>query len=411
MEQNISNLQHTILEQYRDVFKGIDDISLYNTNKVISAFRKHRISDYHFNSTSGYGYDDIGRDKLDELYAEIFNCEAALVRMHFVSGTHALASVLLGILRPGDELVAATGAPYDTMQTVIGHTQPSPGSLKEWGVSYKEVPLTKEGDPDIDAIQKAITSKSKVALIQRSRGYSLRPALSLEQIQSICEAIKAVNKDCACFVDNCYGEFVEKHEPVEFGADIMAGSLIKNLGGGLAPAGGYIAGKRELVELVSYRLTAPGLGAHVGATLGDQRLLYQGLFLAPHVVGQAVKAAIYEAGIFAAMGYKTFPMPNEKRHDIIQAVEFGCPKKMVAFCQAIQKNSPINAHVAPEAGDIPGYEDKVVMAAGTFVQGASIELSADGPIRPPYAVYIQGALTFEHAIIAINSAVESIQKV
>ena len=378
-----------------------------NTLKVLDAMRECRVSDAHFNTTTGYAYDDIGRGKLEELYAKIFGAERALVRTQFVSGTHALATVLFGILRPGDELVSLTGKPYDTMQTVIGYDNPSPGSLKEFGVLYNELPMV-AGKVDMAHIKDVITDKTKMVEIQRSRGYSMRSPLSIEDIRAITTEVHRIKPDCICFVDNCYGEFVDYEEPTQAGADIMAGSLIKNPGGGIAPTGGYIVGRDDLVELASYRLTAPGMGDELGASLSNNRLLFQGLFLAPHVVSQAIKGAIFAAGMFAKLGYKTLPLPTEVRGDIIQAIELGSADKLIAFCGGIQKYSPVDSFAAPEPWDMPGYADKIIMAAGTFVQGASIEFSADGPLRAPYNVYLQGGLTFEHAIIGIMGAAQAV---
>ena len=395
------DLKQQIFEEVKPYFRQIDEVSEVNTLKILDSMRELRVSDAHFKPSTGYAYGDISREKLDELYAKIFKAEKALVRTQFVSGTHALATVLFGILRPDDELVSLTGAPYDTMQTVIGHAY--------FGVSYKELPLI-DGKVDIEGIKKIVTSKTKVALIERSRGYSMRDSLMIEDIEKICTAVKRANPNCVTFIDNCYGEFVETREPVEVGADIIAGSLIKNIGGGLAPTGGYIVGRADLVELASYRLTAPGMGDELGASLGDPRLLYQGLFLAPHVTAQALKSAVFAAGLFNRLGYNTHPLPEDKRGDIIQAIELKTPEKLIAFCRAIQKYSPVDSFAAPEPWDMPGYEDQVIMAAGTFVQGASIELSADGPLRPPYAVYLQGGLTFEHAMLAILAAAEELSK-
>lgn len=400
-------LKKEILGEVAENFSRVEEISEINTLKVLEAMRELKISDAHFKTSSGYAYGDIGREKLDELFAKVFKAESALVRTQFVSGTHALATVLFGILRPNDELISVTGEPYDTMQTVIGWKNPARGSLKEFGVNYREVNLL-DGKVDLNAIKNAVTANTKVALIQRSRGYSLREPLTISDIEKICATIKSVNPNCVTFIDNCYGEFVETAEPVEVGADICAGSLIKNIGGGLAPTGGYIVGKNELVELSSYRLTAPGMGNELGASLGTPRLLYQGLFLAPHVTAQAVKAAIFAAGVFSRLNFKTRPLPNDTRSDIIQAIELKSAEKLVAFCRAIQSYSPVDSFAVPEAWDMPGYEDKVIMAAGTFVQGASIELSADAPIREPYTVFLQGGLTFEHAAIAILNAAEMI---
>lgn len=406
-DEEILNLKAEILDDIAEIFQRVDDIAEFNTRKVLNAMRELKVSDAHFKTSTGYAYGDIGREKLDELFAKIFKTESALVRTQFVSGTHALAVALFGVLRPNDEMISVTGAPYDTMQTVIGHAVQSAGSLKEFGVGYREVELS-DGAKYFDAIKNAVTAKTKLALIQKSRGYSARRSLTVDDVEKICAAVKAANPNCITFVDNCYGEFVETREVTEVGADLAAGSLIKNIGGGIAPTGGYIVGRRDLVELASYRLTAPGMGAELGASLGTPRLLYQGLFMAPHVTAQALKGAIFAAGIFSKLGYKTFPLPADKRGDIIQAIELNSAERLTAFCRAIQKYSPVDSYAAPEAWDMPGYEDKVIMAAGTFVQGASIELSADGPIREPYAVYLQGGLTFEHALIAILAAVQEI---
>lgn len=404
----LNQLEQQLLPRLEPFFAHVDATARYNTARVLDSFRLHRVSDFHFRGSTGYGYGDAGRDNLDVIWAQVCGAEKALVRTHFVSGTHALATVLFGILRPGDELLSVTGAPYDTMQTVIGHIKPTPGSLTEFGIIYKEVALAEEGGVDLAGVAGALTAKTKVVLIQRSRGYSLRRPLSIADIARVCSQIKKLRPECICFVDNCYGEFVETSEPTAAGADIMAGSLIKNPGGGLAPSGGYVAGRADLVEMAACRLTAPGIGSELGASLTDTRLLYQGLFLAPHTVAQALKGAIYAAALFAALGYHTLPRFDEPRSDIIQAVELGTPEKMIAFCHSIQRHSPVDAHVRPEASGVPGYSDAVVMAAGTFVQGSSIELSADGPLRPPYVVYLQGGLTFEHAFIAISAAVREL---
>lgn len=402
------DLKRTVLKEAAENFSRVEEISERNTLKVLQAMRRLKISDAHFKTSTGYAYGDIGREKLDELYAEIFHAQAALVRTQFVSGTHALATALFGILRPGDELISLTGAPYDTLQTVIGHAHEARGSLKEFGIGYRELPLT-GGKVDLPAIKNFLTRKTRMALIQRSRGYSMRDPLTTSDIEKICAAVKAVNPACVTFVDNCYGEFVEAREPVEVGADIAAGSLIKNIGGGLAPTGGYIVGKKNLVELASYRLTAPGMGNELGATLTDGRLLYQGLFSAPHVTSQAIKGAIFAAGIFSKLGFKTHPLPDDIRGDIIQAIELGSAQRLINFCRAIQSFSPVDSFAMPEPWDMPGYEDQVIMAAGTFVQGASIELSADAPMREPFAVYLQGGLTFEHAAIGILAAAQALE--
>ena len=405
--QKIIDLKKEVLKETQPLFAHVDEVAEANTLKVLDAMRECKVSDAHFNTTSGYAYDDIGRGKLEELYAHIFGAERALVRTQFVSGTHALATVLFGILRPGDELVSLTGKPYDTMQTVIGYDNPSPGSLKEFGVLYNELPMI-DGKVDMAGIKNVITAKTKMVEIQRSRGYSMRNPLSIDDIRAITAEVHRIKPDCICFVDNCYGEFVDTLEPTQVGADIMAGSLIKNPGGGIAPTGGYIVGKDKLVELASYRLTAPGMGDELGASLANNRLLFQGLFLAPHVVSQAIKGALFAAGMFAKLGYKTLPLPTDVRGDIIQAIELGSAEKLIAFCGGIQKYSPVDSYAAPEPWDMPGYADQIIMAAGTFVQGASIEFSADGPMRAPYNVYLQGGLTFEHAVIGVMGAAQAV---
>lgn len=402
--ESLLALRHKALEEVKPYYSAVDDIAEKNTARILEIFRKHQIASYHFSATTGYGYNDAGRDKLEEVWADVCGAEKTLVRTQFVSGTHALATVLFGILRPGDELLAVTGAPYDTMQSVIGYAQDSPGSLKDFGVAYREIAMTASGEVDFAALKNAIHAKTKVALIQRSRGYSLRNPLQISQITAICEFIKRIKPDCICFVDNCYGEFVDSLEPTVAGADIMAGSLIKNPGGGLAATGGYIAGRSDLVEMAAYRLTAPGIGSEVGSSIGGNRLLYQGLFMAPHTTAQAVKGAIFAAAFFSLSGYTTFPGLSERRSDIIQAIQLNSPEKMVAFCRGLQKYSPVDSHVKPEPSGMPGYSDAVIMAGGTFVQGSSIELSADGPLRPPYAVYLQGGLTLEHVILGVMGA-------
>lgn len=403
----IENIKKQALIEAKPFFAVVDEIAEANTKRVLDVFRKNRVSDYHFRTTTGYAYGDTGRDTLDRVWADICGAEKAVFRTQFVSGTHALASVLFGILRPGDELVSVAGSPYDTMRTVIGCEGNSCGSLNEFGVVYHEVPLV-DNRIDMAGIERSITSKTKIALIQRSRGYSMRSPLTIQELGQICSVIKSINKECVCFVDNCYGEFVDVLEPTAIGADIIAGSLIKNPGGGLIPTGGYVAGKANLVEMAASRLTAPGIGIELGASLAENRLLYQGLFMAPHTTAQAVKGAIFASAFFSLLGYTTSPAIDERRSDIIQAIELKSAEKMVAFCRGLQKYSPVDAHVRPEPSAMPGYSDAVIMAAGTFVQGASIELSADGPIRPPFAVYLQGSLTFEHAVIGIMGAAEEI---
>ena len=387
----------------------LEAAALFNTEKVITAFRNNMVSDYYMKPTTGYGYSDVGRDTLDLIYAELFKTEAALVRSQFVSGTHALAVALLGNLKPGDELVAVTGAPYDTMQTIIGSPVSLEGSLTNIGVTYKEIPMV-DDHADLEAIKATVTEKTTMVHIQRSCGYSsVRKTIDVAEIGRICAAVKAINPKTICFVDNCYGEFIEKQEPTEVGADLMAGSLIKNLGGGLAPTGGYIVGREDLVTKAAYRLTAPGLGGEMGATLGDTaREFYQGLFLAPHVVLQAVKTAVFAASVFKQLGYEVKPLPEEKRSDIIQAITLNSRERLCNFCVAIQANSPVDAHVEPVPSPLPGYQDEIIMAAGTFVQGASIELSADAPCREPFNVYFQGGLTFEHGRLAVMAAAEKV---
>lgn len=402
--------KEAILASLERRYKAIDAVSEANTRKVIDAMRRVRVSDVHFNTSSGYAYDDVGRTKLEELYQEVFQSESALVRTQFVSGTHALATVLFGILRPGDRVVSLTGTPYDTMQTVLGYAKESKGSLKEFGVYYEELPLSEDGSVDMMGIEHVLQRDTKMVMIQRSRGYSKRPTLSVTQIGMICEKVHDICPDCICFVDNCYGEFVEEQEPIEVGADIAAGSLIKNPGGGLAPTGGYIVGRRDLVELASYRLTSPGMGAELGASLANHRYLFQGFFMAPHIVAQALKGAIFAAALFSRMGYPTFPTAEEERYDIIQAIELGSAEKLSAFCRGVQYYSPVDSFVTPEPWDMPGYSDQVIMAAGTFVQGASIEFSADGPMRAPYNVYLQGGLTFEQVICGILGAAAEIER-
>ena len=405
--EELLTLKERVLDELAPSFRRIEQMSEENTLKVLTAMRECKVSDIHFNTSSGYAYDDIGRSKLEELYAKVFAAESALVRTQFVSGTHALATVLFGILRPGDKLVSLTGTPYDTMQTVIGYTASSSGSLKEYGILYDELPLT-EGRVDVERIADVLDERTKMVLIQRSRGYSRRPTLLIEDIREICNQVHRLKPDCICFVDNCYGEFVERREPSEFGADLLVGSLIKNPGGGLAPIGGYIAGKRELIENAAYRLTAPGLGKELGASLGVTRQFFQGLFLAPTVTASAEKGAIFAAQLYQNLGFPVNPRAEELRHDIIQSVNLKSPEALSAFCIGIQAASPVDSFVKPEAWDMPGYEEPVIMAAGTFVSGASIELSADGPMRPPYTAYFQGGLTYAHAKIGVLMSLQKL---
>ena len=386
-------------EMASEQFAKISETAEYNGNKVLSAFINNRVSEMHLKGTIGYGYNDDGRDKLDMVYAEVFRTEDALVRHSFVNGTHALSTALFGVLRPGDTLLCVTGAPYDTLTEVINGEHG--GSLKEFGVKYAQVDLLPDGTPDLEGIKAAVAKGCKVAYIQRSRGYSLRDSLSISKIGEIISAVKSVNSDAIIMVDNCYGEFVDTIEPSDVGADMIVGSLIKNPGGGLAPIGGYIAGTKECVENASYRMTCPGLGSEVGATLGVNRSFFQGFFLAPMVTKGALKGAVFAANIYEKLGFPVIPDSTEPRQDIIQAVSLGTPEGLIAFCKGIQAAAPVDSYVDPEPWDMPGYDSQVIMAAGAFVQGSSIELSADGPMKPPYAVYFQGGLTWEHAKLGV----------
>lgn len=395
-----------IEERLQDRFKEFDEKAEYNQLKVIKAMQEARVSDVHFSASSGYGYNDLGRDTLEEVYAKVFNTEAALVRPQITCGTHALALALASNLRPGDELLSVSGKPYDTLEEVIG-IRPSVGSLKEFGVTYSQVDLLPDGSFDKEGIKKAINSKTKLIAIQRSKGYLPRRTLSPYEIGDVIKFIKEINPELIVMVDNCYGEFVEYDEPSDFGADMTVGSLIKNPGGGLAPIGGYIVGTKECIEQASYRLTAPGLGREVGATLGVTQSFFQGLFLAPTVVSGALKGAVFAANIYEKLGFKVVPDSSEPRYDIIQAIEFGRPEGVIEFCKGIQAAAPVDSFVTPEPWAMPGYDSDVIMAAGAFIQGSSIELSADGPIKPPYAVYFQGGLTWYHAKLGI---INSLQK-
>ena len=388
------------IEKLADRFAQIDKVAEYNQAKVIAAMQKNRVSAACFAGTTGYGYDDLGRDTLEKVYADVFHTEAALVRPHITCGTHALTVALSANLLPGDELLSPVGLPYDTLQEVIG-IRPSPCSLAEYGVSYRQVDLLRDGTFDYEGIRNAINEKTKLITIQRSKGYATRPTFSVTQIGELIAFCKSVKPDVKVMVDNCYGEFVETIEPSDVGADMVVGSLIKNPGGGLAPTGGYICGTKECIDRCAYRLSAPGLGQEVGANLGLMVSLYQGFFMAPTVVAGAEKGAIFAANLYEPLGYKCVPNATESRHDIIQAVELGSEEAMIAFCAGIQAAAPVDSYAAPLPWDMPGYENKVIMAAGAFVQGSSIELSADGPIREPYAVYFQGGLTWAHAKLGI----------
>ena len=404
IRQLAAQTEQAVAEQ----FARIDAIAAANTEKVLAAFQKHKVAENYFAGTSGYGYDDLGRDKLDEIYADIFGTEAALVRIQFVNGTHAITCALFGALKAGDVLVSAVGAPYDTLLGAIGVADKGPGSLKDYGVEYRQVDLVNDA-PDLAGMERAVADpKVKAVLIQRSRGYATRASLSVAEIGEMCRRIKAVNPKVSVLVDNCYGEFVEELEPTQVGADLVVGSLIKNPGGGLAPTGGYVAGRRDLVEGAAMRLTAPGIGGECGCTLGQNRLLYQGLFLAPHTVAQAVRTAVFAAGIMERLGYETQPRSTDIRHDIIQMIHMKQPEALKKFCKGIQFGAPVDSYVTPEPWDMPGYDSQVIMAAGAFVQGASIELSADAPMREPYTVYLQGGLTYESGKAGVLLAVREL---
>lgn len=392
-------------DELKDRFLEIDSIAEYNQLKVLKAMQKNRVSDIHFESSTGYGYNDMGRDTLEQVYADTFHTETALVRPQLTCGTHALTVALSANLRPGDELYSPVGKPYDTLEEVIG-IRDSAGSLKEYGISYKQTDLLPDGSFDYENIKKAVNDKTKLVTIQRSKGYLTRPTLSVKKIAELIAFIKNIKPGIICMVDNCYGEFVETVEPSDFGADMTVGSLIKNPGGGLAPIGGYIVGTHKCIEQCAYRLNAPGLGKEVGATLGINRSLFQGFFLAPTVTAGALKGALYSAAIYEKLGFDVIPNSKESRHDIIQAINFGSPEHVIAFCKGIQAAAPVDSHVEPEPWDMPGYDSKVIMAAGAFIQGSSIELSADGPIKPPYSVFFQGGLTWYHAKFGIMKSLQ-----
>lgn len=401
ISEKVYDYSENIIAGLKERFEKIDETAEYNQMKVINAMQKNHVAEMHLNGTSGYGYNDDGRDTLEQVYADIFKAEAALVRPQIICGTHALNIALSSNLRPGDELLSPVGKPYDTMDEIIG-IRPSKGSLAEYGVSYRQVVLLADGSFDYENIKKAINEKTKLVTIQRSKGYASRPTLSVERIGELISFIKEIKPDVICMVDNCYGEFVERIEPTEVGADMIVGSLIKNPGGGLAPCGGYIAGTKECVEQAAYRLSSPGLGKEVGATIGGvNKEFYQGLFLAPTVVAGALKGAIFAANAYEKLGFKVVPDGKEERYDIIQAVELRSAKGLIAFCKGIQAAAPVDSFVTPEPWAMPGYDDDVIMAAGAFVQGSSIELSADGPLREPYAAYFQGGLTWYHAKLGI----------
>ena len=405
ISDKIYDYSNDILEGLKERFDNIDKNAEYNQLKVINAMQKNRVAEMHLSGTTGYGYNDSGRDTLEQVYADIFKTESALVRPQITCGTHALNVALSANLRPGDELLSPVGKPYDTMDEIIG-IRPSKGSLKEYGVTYSQVDLLADGSFDYNGIKQAINSRTKLVTIQRSKGYASRPTLSVERIGELIRFIKNIKPDVICMVDNCYGEFVERIEPSQAGADMVVGSLIKNPGGGLAPCGGYIAGTKECVEQAAFRLSSPGLGKEVGATLGVNSSFYQGLFLAPTVVAGALKGAIFAANAYEKLGFKVIPDGKEPRYDIIQAVELGSDKGLIAFCKGIQAAAPVDSFVTPEPWAMPGYDSDVIMAAGAFVSGSSIELSADGPLKPPYSVFFQGGLTWYHAKLGIMMSMQ-----
>lgn len=413
INKEVFDLSEKALNDVEAQFKIYDSIREYNQYKVLDAFQKERISDSHFTNSSGYGYGDIGRDSLDLVYARVLGAEAALVRPHFVNGTHAIGTALFGNLRPNDTLLAISGKPYDTLHNIIGiDTDEKIGSLKEYGVKYKQIDLTPEFKFDLEKIKAELVEDSSIRVvhIQRSTGYGWRNSFTVDQLGEIISYVKSIRNDVLVFVDNCYGEFIDTKEPTEVGADLIAGSLIKNIGGGIAPTGGYIAGKKEYVEQAAYRLTVPGIGGECGSTFGVMRQLFQGLFLAPHVAMEAVKGAVYCARLMELAGFEVLPKYTDKRSDIIQAIKFNDPDKLIQFCKGIQKGSPIDSFVECEPWDMPGYKDQVIMAAGAFIQGSSIELSADAPIRAPYIAYLQGGLTFDHAKIGVLIALSNVLK-
>lgn len=404
LEKRIAETEVMIAPVHRNIEKNAEE----NERRVLESFRKHQVSESHFYPSTGYGYDDHGRDTLEAVYADVFGGEAAIVRPQIISGTHAIATALFGVLRPGDELIYITGSPYDTLEEIVGVRGSGHGSLREFGISYRAIDLLEGGKVDFEKVETAITDKTKMVGIQRSKGYADRPSFSTVAIEKMITFVKQIKSDVIVFVDNCYGEFVETKEPCHVGADLIAGSLIKNPGGGLAKTGGYLVGKQPYIDLCAYRLTSPGIGAEAGATLYTLLDMYQGFFLAPHVVSQALKGAVFTAALLETLGFDTEPKWSDLRTDLIQSVRFNDREKMIRFCQAVQAASPVNAHVKPYPSPMPGYEDDVIMAAGTFVQGSSIEFSADGPLRPPYTAYVQGGLAYEHVKIAVTDAVKRI---
>lgn len=407
--EDIINVAESVEVEIEEAVKALDRIVDKNQWKVIEAFQRHQVSDYHFAGSTGYAYNDRGREVLDLVYADVFGAESALVRPHFASGTHTISTALFGVLRPGDELLYITGRPYDTLHKVIGHNGDGTGSLADFGITYRETALTEDGKIDWEEVARSINEKTKVIGIQRSRGYDWRASFTVAEIGEMTAKVKSLKQDVIVFVDNCYGEFTEELEPPQVGVDLVAGSLIKNPGGGIAETGGYICGRQDLVELAAYRLTAPGIGGEVGAMLGTTRGLYQGLFMAPHTVGQALKGSVFASAVFQRCGFETKPAWNEPRTDLIQAVSFDGPDHLIAFVQGIQRAAAVDSHVVPEPWDMPGYEHPVIMAAGTFIQGGSLELSADAPIRAPYIGYMQGGLTYSHVKYGVLMALQNMR--
>lgn len=411
IDSRLLSLDSQIIKETKEQFEKIDCIAQYNQQKVLSSFIKNRVSETHLGISTGYGYDDIGRETLEKLWADCMGAEDSLIRHNFVSGTHTLCVALFGVLRPSDKMLCLTGRPYDTLIGVLGIDRHVDGSLADFGVKYSQVDLKEDGTPDEEKIAEALKNDTyKMAYIQRSRGYSLRPSLSIKTIERLCKIVKEISPETIIMVDNCYGEFVEKKEPTQVGADLIAGSLIKNPGGGIAPTGGYIAGKRSLIEQCAFRLTAPGVGKEVGATLGHNRELYMGVFAAPHTVGEALKTAVYCSALFSKLGYKVTPTPDQDRADIIQAVILGNRESLIAFCKGMQSGAPIDSFVSPEPWAMPGYTDEVIMAAGSFTLGASIELSADAPLREPFAAWMQGGLNFHSGQTGVLLAADSMIK-
>jgi cystathionine beta-lyase family protein involved in aluminum resistance len=395
-------------EKIRPVFDIIDTVRDFNQYKVVRSMQVNKLRDFHFSASTGYGYNDSGRDTLEAVYASVFNTEDALVRPQIISGTHALTLSLFGLLRPGDELISAVGKPYDTLSPVIGSSKMATGSLKDWGINYTECPLQKDGSPNLSELYRKLNKNTKLVLIQRSKGYSLRPSIDIQSISNIIHTVKSFNKEIICMVDNCYGEFVDSNEPTDVGADVIAGSLIKNPGGGICPTGGYIAGKRQYIEMISNRLTAPGLGKDCGPTLGLNNHLFMGLFLSPHVVGESLKSAVLASAVSRKYGFEASPGPNDKRTDIVQSIVLNNPKTLISFCKGVQKAAPVDHDVEPIPWDMPGYDEKIIMAAGAFIQGSSIELSADGPLKEPYVAFFQGGLNYSHGKLGIMVAFQQL---